>query len=116
MVWPEHEAPHDYHRFTKFGLRRLFEEAGFSVEEITARGGWNTALAQIVGFWACHAFPLPWRYLSQLLAWPVVVALPWLDRWTPKEPEHLLTLGYAIFVRRLGPDRTMPLRNADATS
>src|SRR4051794_16779072 len=23
MVWPEHEAPHDYHRFTQFGLRRL---------------------------------------------------------------------------------------------
>jgi len=34
-----HDQPHDYFRFTVYGLRLLFEEAGFEVLGIQAKGG-----------------------------------------------------------------------------
>ena len=34
LFFPEHQKPHDYYRYTRFALRRLFEEAGFSVVTI----------------------------------------------------------------------------------
>lgn len=108
MVWPEHEAPHDYQRFTRFGLRRLCERAGFRVERLEPRGGWNTAMAQLIGFWVCNyqwsfrprrlSKHLGWP--SRLLAWPVVAALAASDRRGGRDVDHLLTLGYTVFARR----------------
>ena len=34
FVYPIHEAPYDFQRFTAFGLRRLFSVAGFEVQEV----------------------------------------------------------------------------------
>jgi len=34
-----HDAPHDYFRFTSYGLRYLLEEAGFAVEREATAGG-----------------------------------------------------------------------------
>lgn len=33
LMWPEHEVPWDYHRFTAYGLRGLLERNGFEVLE-----------------------------------------------------------------------------------
>lgn len=46
FLYPVHEAPHDYTRFTRYGLRRLFRD--FSGVEIHARGGVFSTLAQLV--------------------------------------------------------------------
>jgi len=35
FVYPVHEAPHDYQRFTSYGLRRLFVSSGFDVQQVT---------------------------------------------------------------------------------
>ncbi|HZX35466.1 MAG TPA: class I SAM-dependent methyltransferase [Thermodesulfobacteriota bacterium] len=35
----EHQAPYDFFRYTSYGLRFLFEEAGFKVEYIKPKGG-----------------------------------------------------------------------------
>lgn len=42
-----HEEPHDYFRYTNYGLRRLFEDAGFVVEAIEQRGKYHATLMQI---------------------------------------------------------------------
>ena len=34
-----HDEPHDYHRFTVYGVRRLFERAGFTVVAIRRKAG-----------------------------------------------------------------------------
>ncbi|MEI6587334.1 MAG: methyltransferase domain-containing protein [Candidatus Moraniibacteriota bacterium] len=63
LAFPEHEIPHDYYRFTQYGLRELFE--GFEVIKICPLSGylktliilWNNFLHYLPGskYWL---FPL----------------------------------------------------------
>jgi len=46
FLYPIHEAPHDYTRFTLYGLARLFRD--FSSVEIHDRGGWFSTQAQLI--------------------------------------------------------------------
>lgn len=46
FFWCQHEKPYDFHRFTEFAARRLFEEAGFSVERLEKSSGAAETLAQ----------------------------------------------------------------------
>lgn len=51
FYWPHHEEPHDYFRFTRYGLALLCEQAGLAVEEMVPCGGrWSVA-----GLAAIHA-------------------------------------------------------------
>ena len=46
-IWGVHEEPHDYFRFTPYGLRHLAEKAGLRVESVDALAGyWVTAGAR----------------------------------------------------------------------
>ncbi|MBT4139931.1 MAG: methyltransferase domain-containing protein [Candidatus Latescibacteria bacterium] len=46
-IWELHEVPHDYFRYTPYGLRHLAEKAGLEVLEIKALAGfWVTAGAR----------------------------------------------------------------------
>ncbi|WP_457675774.1 class I SAM-dependent methyltransferase [Thiolapillus sp.] len=38
FVYPVHDAPHDYHRFTVHGLVSELEQAGFEIEDMQAHG------------------------------------------------------------------------------
>lgn len=53
-IWPIHEPPYDYHRFTPFTLRKHLEEAGFTEIEINALGGHNYFLGIAAALW-CEA-------------------------------------------------------------
>jgi SAM-dependent methyltransferase len=39
FLYPTHEAPYDFRRFTHHGLRSLLERHGFEVVEVEAKGG-----------------------------------------------------------------------------
>lgn len=42
-VWPDHEVPHDYWRFTRYGLEAAVRAAGLELVELTPLGGlWST--------------------------------------------------------------------------
>lgn len=44
FVWPLHEEPYDFFRFTKHGFKFILDKAGFEVLEILSNGGmWATA-------------------------------------------------------------------------
>ncbi|MBA3845213.1 MAG: class I SAM-dependent methyltransferase [Planctomycetes bacterium] len=45
MSQAEHQTPYDFFRYTSFGLRSLFTEAGFEVESVVAFGGRYARLA-----------------------------------------------------------------------
>lgn len=55
FLWNLHEVPHDEYRFTPFSLERHFKNSGFGKIEIKSAGGWNAALAQMLGLWVRRA-------------------------------------------------------------
>ena len=43
--WHVHEAPYDYYRYTKYGLKYMFTKAGFSEVHVTPNTGfWSTMI------------------------------------------------------------------------
>ncbi len=50
-VWPLHEAPYDYHRFTPYALEEHFKNSEFSSWEIKALGGFHYNLALSLALW-----------------------------------------------------------------
>ena len=44
--WEVHQAPHDYFRYTRYGLAYLLEKAGFEICEMHASGGYFRLLAR----------------------------------------------------------------------
>lgn len=55
FLWPIHDAPHNHYRYTPYALERLLAEAGFNDIRIEALGGWNAAMAQMIGLWLRRA-------------------------------------------------------------
>ena len=52
--WHQHQKPHDYYRYTSFGLRYLVEAAGLRVQSLTNMGGYFWFLAfqlQNINYW-----------------------------------------------------------------
>jgi SAM-dependent methyltransferase len=53
MYWYLHEQPHDFHRFTKYGLEKGLKRAGFHVQSIEPNGGkWS-----VLGLVLIHTIP-----------------------------------------------------------
>jgi len=48
FVWDEHEQPHDFGRYTSFGLRAVLERAGFEVEAMRRTMADSRTLFQLV--------------------------------------------------------------------
>ena len=46
-----HEVPHDYYRYTPYSLEMIFKRTGFSDINISPMGGYNAAMAQMMGLW-----------------------------------------------------------------
>lgn len=72
-VWPTHEAPHDYWRFTRFGLEGLMREFGVDGELVSLGGLWS-----VVGQMAALALS-PIRIVRQFVPF-INLAASWLDR------------------------------------
>jgi SAM-dependent methyltransferase len=51
FFWMLHEVPYDEYRYTPFALRRHIEKNKFIVMELTALGGWNASMAQMMANW-----------------------------------------------------------------
>jgi SAM-dependent methyltransferase len=94
-----HESPHDYQRFTRYGMEQLARAGGLELVWVRPRGGVFvvaaigvlTALSQVVGR----------RPLSDVMNWmmfPGVLLARLLDRWRGR-PE-VLTLGWQMLARK----------------
>lgn len=94
--WEVHQAPHDYFRFTRYGVRYLLEAAGFTEIHVLAAGGYFRLLARrlLNGLQFFHGL---WVLPAALLLAPPALLLPafdFLDR------DRNFTLGYICTARK----------------
>ncbi|MFZ5929492.1 MAG: class I SAM-dependent methyltransferase [Acidobacteriota bacterium] len=89
--WEVHQAPHDYYRYTRFGLEYLLAQAGFRIEEIRQAGGLFLVISRRL-LNACQLVP----WLLPLFA-PLALLAAALD---PLDPRKDFTLGYRCLARR----------------
>jgi SAM-dependent methyltransferase len=47
FIWHLHEEPRDFYRFSKYGLKYLFEKVGFEIIEINALSGFWVTFGQL---------------------------------------------------------------------
>jgi SAM-dependent methyltransferase len=98
LVWPLHEEPFDYWRFTSHGLRRVLEEAGFRVERLEPRGGYFSAVATLLAgapWWTAPGPPGAREPLRRGVAFALRLSAPLVRRLDPLDGQRALTLGYA---------------------
>jgi SAM-dependent methyltransferase len=93
--WEVHQAPHDYFRFTRYGVRRLLEAAGFVDIHVLAAGGYFRLLSRrlLGGLKYFHGI---WAVPAVLLLAPPALLLPALDF---LDHDRNVTLGYLCTAR-----------------
>jgi len=102
--WRIHEAPHDYFRYTPYGLKYLFEKAGFVDIEIQAQSGFFSMLFLKMNYfslrlirgprllrWILRAFLSIFWFSGQILA-PILDKLD--GNWA------LEATGYAVIAHK----------------
>jgi SAM-dependent methyltransferase len=97
-----HEEPHDYFRYTSYGLRHLLGQAGFTVDVLRPRNGYFTTLASLArtGTWSIdHAVAgsEPRNAAAKRLLSRLALLLPALD---DLDERKLLPLGYECVATR----------------
>lgn len=96
-----HEEPHDYFRYTGYGLRAVLETAGFEVIEIKPRAGLFSFLshqASTLLLGLSWGIPLVRTVAYQLNRFLLVHPAIWADR--VLDPRSLFPLGYSAVARR----------------
>lgn len=104
FMWWVHEAPHDYYRYTQYGLRYMFEKAGFADIAVHAQTGFWVMWTLKFNYQTTRLIRGPWpaRTLMALLLhgmWALNQRVaPILDRYWKSEGE---TAGYFVVARKL---------------
>jgi SAM-dependent methyltransferase len=98
--WEVHQAPHDYFRYTRYGLQYLLEQAGFEAIDIRAAGGYFRLLARRL-LNGLQFFTGGVRWLgflpAAILLVPPALILPFLDA---LDRERNFTAGYICTARK----------------
>ena len=94
--WEEHQQPHDYYRYTRYGLEYLLRQAGFEPQEIRPAGGFFRLLSRRL-LNALQFFPGPSILLAAVFFIPPALILPLLD---PLDRRRNFTLGYICSARK----------------
>lgn len=116
MTWYLHYEPHDYYRFTKYGIRHVCERAGFEVQHLERIGGFTlylcVRLSEFLHTQLSHCLkPLKWLGMSDMRRARIatVLLLPYqllaltavclFDRFSPKDAR-----GWVALARKPGND------------
>lgn len=89
LLWPEHEVPWDFHRFTTYGLRQLLEQNNFDVLSIDrllpdCRAPAQLFLAWVHDTWLAGRARMTKRLLIALICPTVALSATILARLSPK--------------------------------
>jgi SAM-dependent methyltransferase len=98
--WEVHQAPHDYFRYTRYGLAYLVEAAGLEVTEMRAAGGYFRLLARRL-LNGLQFFTGGFRWLlflpAAILLVPPAIVAPLVDS---LDRDRNFTLGYLCTARK----------------
>ncbi len=75
FIWHPHEEPRDFFRFTKHGLKYLFEKTGFEVIEIKALSGFWVTFGQLFVYYLYRFNKGPLRWLGIIPFIGVIIQL-----------------------------------------
>jgi SAM-dependent methyltransferase len=98
--WEVHQAPHDYFRYTRYGLAYQLEKSGFEVVELHAAGGYFRLVARrlLNGLqFFSGGFRRLWFLPAAILLVPPALILPFLDF---LDRDRNFTLGYIVTARK----------------
>ncbi len=98
--WEVHQAPHDYFRYTRYGLQHLLEKSGCEVVEMRAAGGYFRLLARrLLNGLQFFTGGIRWLFFvpAAMLLVPPALILPWLDF---LDRDRNFTLGYLCTARK----------------
>jgi SAM-dependent methyltransferase len=88
--WEEHQQPHDYYRYTRYGLEYLLAQAGFSEIQIEPVGGFFRLLSRRL-LNGLQFFPGPLIIVAAIFFVPPALVLPLFDG---LDRRRNFTLGY----------------------
>ena len=95
LEWEEHQQPHDYFRYTRYGLTFLLDEAGMDCD-IRPVGGFFRLMSRRL-FNALQFFPGPLFFLAAFFFVPPALVLPLFDR---LDRQQTFTLGFLCLARK----------------
>lgn len=96
FTWHVHDEPHDYWRFTQYGLRLLLERAGFRVLTVRTTNGYAGAVLQSRAYWY-YFVSGRFRPLVRPIVWTLqalAVAVAPFDR------NKRMTSNYVVLARK----------------
>jgi SAM-dependent methyltransferase len=94
--WEEHQQPHDYFRYTRYGVEYLLRQAGFEGLDIRPVGGFFRLLSRRL-LNALQFFPGPLMFVAAIFFVPPAMLLPMLE---PLDRRQNFTLGYICYARK----------------
>lgn len=94
--WEEHQQPHDFYRYTRYGIEHLLKKAGFLDLTITPVGGYFRMLGRRL-LNGLQFFPTVLAIPAAFLVGPPALLLPLLDGFDKRK--HF-TLGYICTARK----------------
>lgn len=94
--WEVHQHPHDYWRFTKFGVMRLLSENGWQIERLQAGGGYFRLLSRRLmnGLQFLPGWLMP---IVALFVVPLALVVGLMDG---LDAQRDYTLGYICWAKR----------------
>jgi SAM-dependent methyltransferase len=102
FLWEEHQIPHDYFRFTRYGVRCLFEASPFRLDQVNPIGGFFWLCARrSIGF--LSFFQGGWRWvifavLAPFLGFLLPLSLYFMDR---LDNAKNYSLGFYVHATRI---------------
>lgn len=96
--WEVHQAPHDFYRYTRYGVRHLLEQAGFADIRMESGGGYFRLMGRRM-LNGLQFFRGVWAIPAALVLAPVGLLFPLLDG---LDREQNFTLGYLCIAVRKG--------------
>jgi SAM-dependent methyltransferase len=92
FLWGEHCQPHDYARYTVFGVRELFSRAGLAIRNQQRVGGYWTVAGQRLCYHLEPIYQRLGRWMHTSLSFMVLLCASLLEQLDPSKDEYTMSL------------------------